>query len=200
MALTLTLYKNESGLNNKSLLVFIHGLGAPNTWSSDEANWVKYITSDRELSDVDTAIVKYDTAHFTIGCLSIPTSVRFCGKTFSFSKLNDIDVLTQELRRELLDIKLKQYEKVVLVGHSMGGLIASWYVLQMIKNDIPFNVVGCLTIATPFNGSGAAGLIRFYSGHAQIPQLASNSTFLDDLIRLWQDCKLDRLHLTGQKN
>lgn len=63
------------------------------------------------------------------------------------------DFATNEIRRKVLDIKNKtRSNSIILIGHSMGGLIASYYA-EYVSHADNVQVVKVVAIQTPFNGS-----------------------------------------------
>ncbi|WP_160725027.1 esterase/lipase family protein [Bacillus sp. USDA818B3_A] len=192
MSLKMDIKKRENEQDNKVLVVLIHGLGAPETWSNeDNGNWQKLILNDPELENIDLGIVTYDTALVISGILRISGTLKLGKREISISKdkVTGIGVLARELKRELDRRSVKKYEKIILVGHSMGGLIGIHYLLQEIENGNQTKVFGYLSMATPFNGSALAEFHKLFKGiqsHEQIQQLSPNNDFLDETIRLWQ--------------
>lgn len=199
MALKTKLFLQKNG-NADSLIVLVHGLGAPKTFDG----WSDKIQADSELRNVDVLVIKYDTAHvclpgfgFIKKCFEVP----FLKKSIAFGPVTDIHTLARELARELEENNDRShYTKIVLVGHSMGGLIAMWYYLQSIKRQKAERIKGYISISTPFNGSGIAAFIKCFSKHAQIPELAPNSTFLSDMQRAWLESKVDNERATAMSN
>ncbi|WP_145948220.1 lipase/acyltransferase domain-containing protein [Paenibacillus sp. Y412MC10] len=198
MALTLSLYRKHKSKVGKTLIVFIHGLGAPDTtWNEGNETWKDLVISDPNLFEIDVAVVKYDTAHIAMGLLNTmginSVKVGFL-RRISIGKgpFTDLKILAQELKRELNTNRSKEYEKIIIVGHSMGGLIGIRYILEEIEHGEQMNIKGFISLATPFNGSNKAfynSLFKSIHKHIQIPSLEPNSIFLDDTIRLWQKHK-----------
>ncbi|MGM7432608.1 alpha/beta hydrolase [Bacillus pacificus] len=195
MALNLTLHKNSQYENNENLIVLIHGLGAPDdTWVNNNIAWKDLFLTDLSLPNTDVAVVVYDTAHLANGILSTVGVKRLrLGRIRKISidkgPFTSVEILARELKREIDSNRIKTYKRVILVGHSMGGLIAIRYLLEEMEHKQNHNVKGFISLATPYNGSSSAlyaGLIKSINKHAQIPALEPNSKFLDDTIRLWQ--------------
>lgn len=195
MALKLFLHK-QSETPSDNLVILIHGLGAhDNTWTHNGVSWKNLFLTDDAFSSLDVAEVIYDTAHLANGLLSLlgveKLKLGRFKKGFKVGKgpYTNIEILARELKREIDSNKVKQYKNVILLGHSMGGLVAVRYILEEIENNQPHNVKGMISLATPYNGSSIAlysQLIKSINKHAQIPSLEPNSSFLDDTIRLWQ--------------
>lgn len=202
MALDLTLYtKNETSSDN--LVILIHGLGASrSTWIHNNVSWIDLFLSDPALNCLDVAEVRYDTSHLANGLLALMGVEkikigRFRSFTVGKGPYTNLEILARELKREIDSQKIKQYKNIILIGHSMGGLVAIRYILEEFENNQTNNIKGFISLATPYNGSSYAlysQLIKSINRHAQIPSLEPNSNFLDETIRLWQK-HLDKLDL-----
>lgn len=202
MALNLFLHKqNETPSDN--IIFLIHGLGAPDsTWIHDGVSWIDLFLTDDTFKNLDVAEITYDTSHLANGLLASMGMKkiklgRFKSFTVGKGPCTNIEILARELKREIDSKKIKQYKNVVLIGHSMGGLVAIRYILEELENNQSYNVKGMISLATPYNGSAFAlysQLIKSINKHAQIPSLEPNSNFLDETIRLWQK-HLDKMNL-----
>lgn len=194
MALNLNLYKRNED-NSDNLVILIHGLGASeSTWNQGGVSWIDLLLTDDSLTGLDVAEITYDTSHLANGILSLMGVEKiklgiFSNFTVGKGPFTTIDILARELKREVDSKRIKQYKNVVLIGHSMGGLVAIRYLLEELEHNQPQNIKGIISIATPYNGSSLAlfgQLIRRINKNAQIPSLEPNSKFLDKTIRLWQ--------------
>lgn len=194
MALNLLLHtKNET--HSENLVILIHGLGASeSTWIQNGVSWIELLLTDDKFNDQDVAEITYDTSHLANGLLTLMGIKKLklgWFKSFTVGKgpFTTIEILARELKREIDSKKIKQYKNVLLIGHSMGGLVAIRYILEEIESNQTHNVKGMISLATPYNGSSFAlysQLIKNINKHAQIPSLEPNSSFLDETIRLWQ--------------
>lgn len=192
MGLEVKIFPRNDGDKSKYLVVLIHGLGAPETW---EGHWCTLLCTDPTLPNLDVAICKYDTAHVaagwlsTIGVTQIKTGL-FRSVSVGKGPFTDIQALAHELRTFLRSNEARAYEQIIIVGHSMGGLIGIRYILESKKNKENPRIRGFISLATPFNGANKAffnTLVKSIHSHAQISNLEPNSMFLDDTIRLWQE-------------
>jgi pimeloyl-ACP methyl ester carboxylesterase len=133
LALYLKVHNKIENEISDSLVVLIHGLGAPNTtWISNEISWIDLLLNDTNLTSIDVANVTYDTAHLSLGILQAmgikSLKLSFFNKiSVSKGPFTTIETLSQELKRELNTNKVKEYKRIILVGHSMGGLIGIRY-------------------------------------------------------------------------
>ena len=197
MSFNLKVYKHDKETNGECLVILIHGLGAPDTWVKTKSNWPETVNKDIEYKGIDFAVATFKTAHLSsydsgiIGkivrmCVKLPIINRKVSINLGF--FSQIVELARELKREI-DLQ-NQYDKIILVGHSMGGLIAIRYILEQLRCNHPLKVVGCITIAAPFHGS----IVAFDLGRAfkclttcnrQISDLEPNSEFITETIRMW---------------
>jgi hypothetical protein len=199
MTLKLNLFTRQEHSENKSLIVLIHGLGAPNTWIA----WKKRFLEDSQMMHIDIALAEYETGHICCPWASSYKAVNlpFIEKTLALGKLSNIKTLSHALKCELEQSKFSQYDKVVLIGHSMGGLIAAWYLTSMIESRITSKVIGYISVATPFNGSNPVEwYLRIFPHHPQIADLAPNSDFLDELQKSMEAQKYELMEMTSFVN
>lgn len=182
-------YRNQDKTPGDYLVVLIHGLGAPETFLTGRPSWKDLLLIDKDLEKVDVAFVQYDTAHFVVpwffglkGTFIIPKK----NWTVRVGPVAAITTLAKHLKRDLQGRNVSNYQKVILLGHSMGGLIAMRYILETVDRHEPMKVARCISVATPFNGSEYALLTKNVPGNKQILDLSTNSDFSAELSRLWK--------------
>ncbi|ADB30368.1 lipase class 2 [Kribbella flavida DSM 17836] len=103
--------------------------------------------------------------------------------TFSYSPLT-LDVrTTAERLGEEIEILCKETgsDQVHLVGHSLGGLIARYYVQRLGGDE---RVHTCVTLGTPHQGTVAARLLPW----PLVKQLRPDSDLMDELAEPAPDC------------
>ena len=156
-------------MNNQDLLLFIHGLGG-----SPEGTWSQFaglIEKDNQLSQFDIGYYSYPTALWR--------------GPFS-RKTPRIQTLALGLRTQI-DRKFTQYDRIHLVCHSLGGLIARKYLLEEIENSRKLRIGKVFLYAVPNNGSEAANVGKNLSFmHWQLRQLSRNSDFILELNNDWK--------------
>ncbi len=158
---------------NSKLLLFVHGLGGDGqaTWRGADRGFLELIKADPELSSqYDVAFFDYPTSGFGIPFLTTAPS---------------IGELAAGLRTEL-DRRYPEYDSVVLVTHSMGGLVAKKYLAEEMAAGRPLRVKRLILFAVPNNGAQLANLaavVPFKS--RQMRQLARNSDFITELNESW---------------
>ena len=130
------------------LLLFIHGLGGHQvrTWG----RFPELIQADSELSKAwRLAFFPYPSNLFRVPVLTSPHRVR---------------LLADGLRTEM-ERRYAEAERVVLVCHSLGGLIARRYLLDEYehKGSINSRVTDLLLYGTPNNASNLKKVARYLS-------------------------------------
>jgi len=137
------LIQNRPPTRNRACAVFVHGLHGDGlrTWG----NFPHLLLHDKTLSHVDFAFYSYATSLLDI----IP-----------FARRWDFGAKGKELADELTSLATTHgYDAVVLISHSLGGLVALSAVrsLGSIGNPHRLKTLGCLRAAffyaTPFLGS-----------------------------------------------
>ncbi len=155
------------------LIFFIHGLnGDPKTtWG----NFADIISKDPVLKDYTLHFFSYPTSLF-----SMPFS----------KKYPKIQTLGEALRTEI-DTRFGQYKTIILVCHSLGGLVARKYLLEEVKSDRPLKVQGLLLYAVPNNGADIAKIGKQISRwQNQLRQLCKDADLIRDLSTDWHTFKM----------
>lgn len=151
-------------------VVFVHGLGGGSrTWGQ----FGDLVRNDHELSN------GFDVLHY-----SFPTAliaIPFIRKAPRIQTLAD-GLLT------FLHTTCSVYERVHLVCHSLGGLVARHGALRKIKeaSDRKPSLDTLTLFAVPCNGAGLASIGKYISPfNIQVRQLCRSSDFLDHLNESW---------------
>lgn len=151
----------------KKLILFIHGLGGS---KKSFGNFKKFINEDEKLSSWDVVFYEYLTSVFYIPYVN---------------KYPKIQSLSKDLEGEI-NANFSHYSEIVLVCHSMGGLIAKKYLIDNLERIKLFElkVTKVILYATPNLGSDLA--FGIYSFHPQVAQLKKSSDFLEELNKRFQ--------------
>ena len=142
----------------EKLILFIHGfLGGDDTWGNFENLLSKH---EKEV------FTSYDVEFF-----DYPTSAL---------RSPTIQVLADGLRTEIEEVYI-DYNEIVLVCHSMGGLVAKQYLINEIKIHKPesLKVKKVIYYATPHLGTQLANYVKIVPyEHKQIKQMARDSDLM----------------------
>ena len=159
---------------DKTLLLFIHGLGG-----DSQKTWRKFpqlIEQDADLADsVDCGFYSFPTK-----LLSVPF----------LSSSPKIQTLAAGLATEIKQ-RYSDYSSVILIAHSLGGLVARQYLVEMAMAQQAHKVTGLLLYAVPHNGAGLASVAKYLSfWQPQLKQLCKESDFIETLNTQWTQLKL----------
>lgn len=150
------------------LVLFIHGLGGDRlkTWG----RFPDLIRNDQEIS-----------GSWDIDFFSFPSNLI----RIPFTSAPRAHTLADGLCTEL-DTRYPQAQRIVLVCHSLGGLVARRCLLDQYKNNVNSQVTDLLLYGTPNTGASLANLARYVPwSHRQLRQLCRESDFVTDLNRDW---------------
>jgi len=155
----------------RKLILFVHGLGGgPGTWGK----FGELIDADGTLSDFDYGFHEYPT-----------TVVRIPGSRLS----TGIQQLAEGLRT-MIGTRYAKYDDIVLVAHSMGGVVARKYIVEQVKARSALPVKAMVLFAVPNEGADIAYWATLISSeHRHLKQLKQDSSFLDDLNSDWHVMK-----------
>lgn len=166
------------------VIVFIHGVTASNekSWRNPQtgAYWPELIQADPELKDYGIYLLGYYS----------PT----------FSKASTItEIATRELQRLADQGLLMPGKKVVIVAHSMGGLVAKEMLTQLNRPnpddlDKLDRIKGVIFLSSPAQGAKLAEYASWISMNPQFANMqpADLNAFLQNLEDRWQDLLRDR--------
>ncbi len=157
------------GMSGKRLILFIHGLGGSiKTWKM----FGEVIAADMTLSD------QYDLDYYVY-----PTSLVTWRFWRPIPKIQDL----ADGLKSYIDNKSREYDSIVLVCHSLGGLVGRYYILKEIKNRAIIKATKMILYATPNNGASLAHVGRLLSWrHYQIKQLCKDSDIIEFLNTDWE--------------
>lgn len=170
----LTLLDQPRGRARERVLVFVHGVwgASSDTWlaKSDEEN-IAYFP---ELIDrIPEAEIFKESAKYVWGY-----------KTPKFGLGARIGELGAQMAEDLLRDSVLTYDEIVVVAHSMGGLVAKELLLNErvpVGNKVRF----MLLLGTPSRGSPWAGLASCCSSNPQLREMKVGSDYLTTLHARW---------------
>tara|TARA_R110000764_G_scaffold1355_1_gene5354 strand:+ start:329 stop:6133 length:5805 start_codon:yes stop_codon:yes gene_type:complete len=176
--------KNSNPVN--TIIVFIHGfIGNEETWVKQDGSkaLIKSLLESSEIKD-----------NFDIGLFLYQTKLlEFFPKLSSlFGKKKAVKTLPIESIGKILSTQIKyrcdEYENIILVGHSMGGLVAKRFVLDDIEQNTTSKVKLYISLATPHSGSDLATYGSQIISNYQVKDLAPLSDNIQKLNSEWVQC------------
>lgn len=157
------------------VIVFVHGvIGGPReTWTNGSTKefFPDLVVKNRTFDDADVYVFGF------------PSRIR--GSTLNIDQLSEL--LHQRL--ELTGIT-KNYENIIFVAHSMGGLIVREFLMK--DQDVAKKVPMIYFFATPFTGSDKARLGQTLGKNPQFADMISlvDNSFLGSQQARWADFPL----------
>lgn len=157
----------------KTKVIFVHGfLGGGDTWG----RFPELLKNDSELRLLNIKIVEHE--YFTQ--IKQPFFKRF-GKP----KVPSISTLAKSLQTKI-DHQRNPGEHLVVIAHSMGGLIARWLELENARFENELAIDLLITLATPHKGAHLAKyakILPFVS--EQVKELDAKGKIISSLISDW---------------
>jgi hypothetical protein len=155
-------------------IVFVHGLGGEldKTWGQ----FPEFIIND---ATIDYKVIEY-------GYTSPNPVKQFYLPAPSILSIANGLLTDLEVRCDL------ENDDIILIGHSLGGLVIRRMLLRLNAKGINHNIRKVCFFDVPHEGSGFAKVgnyIAWFNRH--LKALSSNSSELDDLNEQWVDKKLD---------
>ncbi|MDD9156968.1 hypothetical protein PVK64_12355 [Aliivibrio sp. S4TY2] len=180
----------------KNLVLFIHGLtGGTDTWkNSNSESFSDLLMRNEQIKEkfdfmefeYFTKIVNVKNSMISQGLVKLVNyvpGVNFKGpqrkKNVSFM------TLSEELAT-FIQFDCNEYSNILIVAHSMGGLIGKKFILDLNSNnydDIQSEVLGYISLATPHKGSIPAAL--FGKVNVNLKELGPLSKEVSDVNDCW---------------
>lgn len=158
-------------------VVFIHGLkGSSDTWVNDSGESFKQVLC-RHNQDIADNCDFYEYNYFSkvtefMNGFIAKQSLNFLKRFNPFRSSNPttkkvrknktISHLASGLESELR-ARYSDHEEIILIGHSLGGLVAKNLILSQFKTNNLANIKAYISIATPHHGSLGALFLAFSS-------------------------------------
>lgn len=173
--------------NNKNLIIFIHGLtGSNDTWKNEETNntYPELLLKDESIANnFDIAYFDYFTTLFNIqekgwNFKSLFSKNKSTPKNISISEISGV-------LKTRIDYEFEIYDSIVIIAHSMGGLIAKKTILDYITTGSKIKLF--LSLAVPHLGSNLAIYGDFISSNIQLSELKPFSDETMVLTEQWMN-------------
>lgn len=189
MSQAVKFYKQTPDCEN--LILFIHGFtGGENTWRNDNGiEFPAILLTDEEISEkFDIATYSYYSKLFD----SFATASQGFRKIYNLlmrrssrtEKNLDIEELSQLLKTHFR-VSFSKYKSIIVIAHSMGGIIAKSMIANDIEKDGATRVDAMISLAVPHFGVPAAQFGGLISGNLQIRDLRPAHEFIIELSQKW---------------
>lgn len=200
------MFRFVSKNNRNNLVVFIHGFtGAEETWVNEEGkSFAEMLLNFEEIQlNYDFAEVIYYSK--IMDFQKTKSASKFIKNLFKRStKAVKKNVEINELAkfvRSLIHYNCESYENIIVIAHSMGGLVAKALVIDEIKNTSTKKVKKYISLAVPHSGSNFAVIAGSIFTNPQVIDLEPLSEAVKSLNEDWlrlQDALPSSLYIYGQ--
>lgn len=176
----------KAGKDN--IILFVHGfIGGKKTWLDNDSprNFIKYLQSEEYVSaNYDFAIFNYFTKISDIreDISWLPNLINRKKKIRKNLSISEI----ANLLKSHVEINLDNYKGIVLIAHSMGGLVAKQFILETMNKNIKLFI----SLSVPHNGSNLADLGKIIVNNPQVKDLAPLENNINNLNNKWIKSKI----------
>lgn len=193
----------KSTFDSDSLIIFIHGFtGSKDTWLNKD-NTPKPLIS--HLLKDDYLKEKFHYFIFEYSTSMKPNSSRFVRlvKKNLLGYKSNYSLSIQEIAKNLktqIEDRFNQYDRIIIVGHSMGGLIGKQVINDILNENAKSKIELFITLATPHLGENLASTASIFFKNPQIVDLQLFSNTIHNLTDSWIKKKNlpQRVYFTAQ--
>jgi len=193
------MYKPIKCENKKNLVLFIHGFtGAEETWVNDKGeSFADLLMKSKKIDDnYDFAQIVYYSKLLDFPRINVAKKLLggLFGKASEPVKKNITIKKIGSLVRSTIRYNCEPYENIVIIAHSMGGLIAKSVILEENDTEMGNKIKLYISMAVPHSGSNFATVAKSLIRNEQIYDLNPLSESINQLQALWER-KKDKLPL-----
>lgn len=177
--------------NKKNLILFVHGFtGGKSTWQDgSDTSFPELLADNKDITETcDIAHFLYFTKLLNLFAKagSIPTLIkRMFGISHGQLKKNiSIEEIGSLLGTEIR-FRLQDYENIIIIAHSMGGLAVKSAITKDIREQVPSKIKLFISLAVPHLGANAATYGKLVSDNLQIEGLAPLNEFIHSINDQW---------------
>ncbi|MDR6551908.1 ABC-three component system protein [Paenibacillus qinlingensis] len=177
--------------NNKNLVLFIHGFtGSNETWKNEHGEgFPNMLLEESDIrNQFDIAYISYYTS--LIDLYGIKSKTNKILRMFNFSpgaaKRNLGIEKLGEFVQAVIRYQCEQYENIIIIAHSMGGLVAKSYILsELLEQGELAKVKLFISLAVPHLGTDWSKLGEKLFKNVQAVDLNPLSSVLTQINRAW---------------
>ncbi|NRR02273.1 alpha/beta hydrolase [Brevibacillus sp. RS1.1] len=174
--------------SNKNLILFVHGFtGGIDTWGTDKESFPSMLVEEEVISsNYDLMCVNYYSkiVEFYIPRVAGKSFLRMFGLGKSAISKNIGIAELGEFLKSVVEFYCSPYKNVIIVAHSMGGLVTKSFLLNNKTESKKVKLF--LSLAVPHNGTDWARLGEALSrNHPQLIDLKPLSKTLNGINTKW---------------
>jgi len=179
---------------SKYLVVMVHGLtGGEETWNNDDGkSFSQLLTEDDKIKvkfdfiefDYFTKIINLNNTFLSKGIVGILNIIPGINIGTPTRKKNVSILSIADELAAFIECEAQEYNKIIFVSHSMGGLITKKFILDQLDGlheDVTNDTIGYISLATPHRGSFPSLILGPFNVNAkELMPLDSDMTELND--------------------
>lgn len=177
--------------NRNSLILFVHGFtGGKETWRNQQHGYFYDILG--QMPDVqenfDIATFEYFTTLTNLYATTTSTigKLKSLFQSYSTKSKKNIGIEEiSELLRTQIRFTLSSYEHIVVISHSMGGLVTKASLIKDHEDENRNRIKLFISLAVPHLGADLATFGKLISNNQQIKDLAPLSELCPQLNNQW---------------
>ena len=173
-------------LNNRKFdkaIVFVHGLnGSAKSWMGDASRFVDRLSHMPAIyNNFGLFVFEYHTKIVEFGLMrKLFALIPGCNDIAQKTKFNvDIRRISMELKTSLRDM-LVGYKTIILIGHSMGGIVIKRTLVEMNEAELK-RIRLIVSLSVPHIGAGLASISADLFKNPQLIALKKFSDFTSEL-------------------
>lgn len=175
---------------HKAIVLFVHGfMGGKETWQNTSKRYFpEMLLENEEIAEsLDFAYFNYFSEllqktkpklHLKLLRAIFPNYIDPVKNNVSVEELGEL--LASQIRYEL-----RPYKEIIIIAHSMGGLISKSYILNELKESAETQVALFISLAVPHAGSEFSTLGKLLINNIQISDLNPLSDIIKYLNHNW---------------
>ncbi|MER2192611.1 MAG: ABC-three component system protein [Solibacillus sp.] len=181
---------NNVDSHKENLILFIHGFTSNSkTWENvNGTKFSDFLLEDNIIKEnFDIAYFEYFTKLMDFSNVRLVRSITniLLGKGSNSKKNIGIEKLSDFLKSSI-ETYCRAYKNIILVAHSMGGLISKSYILNELELIGETKVKLFISLAVPHKGSNWATIgKKLKLNNSQVVDLVPLSEFLDETTSRW---------------
>jgi hypothetical protein len=177
--------------NRSSVILFIHGFtGGKDTWkpSSEGYFYEQLFKHDFIEENFDIAVFEYYTTLTNLfpSVNSIAERISSLFKNLKPKSKKNVSIEEiSDLLRTRIRFDLQDYENIIVIAHSMGGLVAKSCILKELEDGRVSKIKLFISLAVPHLGADLATFGKLITNNKQIRDLAPLSDLCPTMTDTW---------------
>ncbi|AUC23873.1 hypothetical protein BTO15_18010 [Polaribacter sejongensis] len=172
-----------------NVIVFVHGfVGGKTTWINENGEKPlidSLLLEDEIYTNFDIGVFTYHTQLLELFPKIKKLKNMIWGKkTTTNSPIDDI----AKILKTSITYRCEKYDNIILIGHSMGGLVSKRFILDDINEFSVSRVKLYISLATPHSGSNLANLGGKIVDNLQVNDMKPLGKNINELNDEWVKC------------